>query len=318
MKKALLILFLVSILAGLAAAGERFSVCPYGITVFAKDLKAADKAGLEKSLISALNSTELFVLVPAKEIKQLAGEIISKGEPSLEKAREAAEFSGIDFLVSGQLKGGKKNDEQLLDELFSEGAPASSAFALKLSVYDIEAKKTVYEEEMPLNKIGEAGKKMNESFKEFKKGYSRRRGRIVKIKDNKMAINLGAADGLKPDSIMTIYKEDPAVKIGKDLTLKPRGKKVIVAAVTRVADKAAIIEADSPADLKKIKEGYIVEYDARAQAVEPASVKAESATVIPPVPALLGVLAPNKEEKSAEIPKTEVKNAINIIKSGDF
>jgi len=169
----------------------------------------------------------------------------------------------------------------------------------------------VFDKKIELANIADSGKLITKALQEFNNEYPRKRGRIVKIKDNKLAINLGAADGLVEGALITVYEEDQAVKF-KDIKIKPRGKKIIEALVTKVVGKGALAELDSPLEAKKIKEGYYVEYNA-----EPMQKQEESASqevkIKEDVKAIEKEETPVKEEIKSEEKKPEVKK-----QGGDF
>lgn len=311
MRKTILFLIMIVFLAGVALAGERFTACPYGIEVTAKEFKAENKAALEKALIQSLRETKIFALVPVDEIKKLTAKMTPKKTSPYEKAKEVAEFCGIDFLISGKVEGGKKTDEALLEELFNEDGKISQLLSLNLTIYDVAGRKNAFDKKIELADPADYGKAVRKALEEFGREYSRKRGRIVKIKDIKLAINLGKADGLVEGALVTIYEEDQAVKF-KDIKIKPRGKKIIEAIVTKVVEKGALAEIDSPLEAKMIKEGYYVEYNA-----EPAQKQEEAASQEVKTKEDIKIIekeeAPVKQEIKSEEKKPEIKK-----QGGDF
>jgi hypothetical protein len=300
MKKAFLLVVMFVMLVGAASAGDKFYACLYEMEAKSKDIKQEEWIkSIKDDLIKTLKNSGIFILVPAGEIKKITDEIALKKGSSYDKAKEVSEFYGIDLLISGKIQGEKKSDDQLLEELFSEGSSDEYLLTVKLDVYDLAEKKSIFRKELKITGKADAEKLIETAVWEFKKEFVKRRGRIIKIKGDKLAINLGANDGLKSDNVVTFYEADKPIKLG-DLIIIPRGKKLMDGVATTVIERGALVELEFP-NIKKVKEGYYVEFMVNKELV-----KSDEAGV------------PEEKQEASKSKSEEVKKEIPVKRSGDF
>src|SRR3989339_15400 len=232
-------------------AVEKFSLCVYEVDFKVAGVSPKLGESLEQVLIKELKVDGRFHVVSKRGLQDLISKFSKSGKVTEEELIETAKFTGLDLIALLIVSGNASKDGVSLDELFGE--PADNSIKINLKLIDITHDAKIYERSVGFDAISDINSELKKLVREL--NYPIVRGKIVKIKEDKIAIDLGSANGLAEGQGLVIFKPFLSAKIGEVEVNTLQGK-IGEGVVVKTVNNAAMIKIN---DDIKVEEGNIVE-----------------------------------------------------------
>jgi len=242
--------FILMNCSGLLAA-EKFSLCVYEVDFKVAGVSPKLGESLEQVLIKELKTDGRFHVVSKRGLQGLISKFSKSGKVTEEELIETAKFTGLDLIAVLIVSGSVPKDGDLLDELFGE--PVDNSIKINLKLIDISHDAKIYERSVDFNAISDINPELKKLVKTL--NYPIVRGKIVKIKEDKIAIDLGSANGLTEGQELVIFKPFTSTKLGEVEVNTLQGK-IGEGVIAKTVNNAAMIKVN---DGIKVEEGNIVE-----------------------------------------------------------
>jgi hypothetical protein len=294
--RVLLAVFLLLAVPAASFASEKYNICVYDIDYNVTGASPESLAEIEREVIDTLSKHSGLNTVDKEALKEVIGKYSGGGKVEAAELAETAKFAGIDYLLLLSLSGEVMAASDKLDELFEQNN--SRPLHLGLKILDITHDETAAEINSDLDNMLEVRMGIKKQIFDLDLKYQR--GRVEKISDGKIAVDLGQDDGAVEGQKAAVYKAIQ-VKVGR-IDLSARGEMIGRATVEKMTkDKTMMLMEGSP----EVKVGDFVEI---SSAEQPVAVSAEEAAVV-----VSGRPQDGYVVVSAQKPFVSAENRIKVI-----
>lgn len=251
--------FLLLLVPSMSLAAEKYNICVYDINYNVTGASPESAAEIEKDVLTDLSKRDEFNLISKDNLKSLVGLYSKDGKVGEAGLIETAKFAGIDYFLLLNVSGEVKTSSDKLEELFDQNG--SHPLQLGLKILDIAHNETAWEANNSVDNMTEVRAEIKKEISDLKLKY--KRGKVEKVSDSKIAVNLGQNDGVVVGQKAAIYKAQ-AIKVGK-INLSVPGEKAGDAVFEKVVkDRSMMAMEGSP----EVKVGDFVEIMTASQPID--------------------------------------------------
>ncbi|MFA4967963.1 MAG: hypothetical protein WC624_07105, partial [Candidatus Margulisiibacteriota bacterium] len=227
-----------------AMAAEKFNLCVYDISFGVKGASIESGSRIEKMATDYFKARPDIKVISKKDFKSYVSNKLKVKKAGEKELLDIAKFAGLDLLVFLKASGDLSGDVSL-EDLFGEDN--TSNLKLNIKIYDVYQGAAVFEEESVITNLSEVKKSIGDMLSKF--DFPIKRGKVKKVEDNKVAVNIGLDDGIDAGQTISIFKAESKIKIGSSEII-PVGDKLAEGTVEKAIDAMSLIALNETAEVR--------------------------------------------------------------------